>query len=76
IRYGLSAIKSVGRPVIEALVREREENGKYRSLKDFIERNIEQINKRAIENFIKAGALDCLEGNRHQKIIVFSQITD
>ena len=76
ILYGLSAIKSVGRPVIEALVREREENGKYRSLKDFIERNIEQINKRAIENFIKAGALDCLEGNRHQKIIVFSQITD
>ncbi len=76
IRYGLSAIKSVGRPVIEALVREREENGKYRSLKDFIERNIEQINKRAIENFIKAGALDCLEGNRHQKTIVFSQITD
>ncbi|MDO4678536.1 MAG: DNA polymerase III subunit alpha [Eubacteriales bacterium] len=76
IRYGLSAIKSVGRPVIEALVREREENGKYRSLKDFIERNIEQINKRAIENFIKAGALDCLEGNRHQKMIVYSQITD
>lgn len=76
IRYGLSAIKSVGRPVIEALVRERGENGEYRSLKDFIERNIDQINKRAIENFIKAGALDCLEGNRHQKMIVFSQITD
>ena len=76
IRYGLSAIKSVGRPVIEALVRERGENGEYRSLKDFIERNIDQINKRAIENFIKAGALDCLEGNRHQKMIVYSQITD
>ena len=76
IRYGLSAIKSVGRPVIEALVRERGENGEYCSLKDFIERNIDQINKRAIENFIKAGALDCLEGNRHQKMIVYSQITD
>ena len=76
IRYGLSAIKSVGRPVIESLVKERGENGEYRSLKDFIERNIEQINKRAIENFIKAGALDCLEGNRHQKMIVYSQITD
>ena len=45
IRYGLSAIKSVGRPVIEALVRERGENGEYCSLKDFIERNIDQINK-------------------------------
>ena len=76
IRYGLSAIKSVGRPVIESLVKERGGNGEYRSLKDFIERNIEQINKRAIENFIKAGALDCLEGNRHQKMIVYSQITD
>ena len=45
IRYGLSAIKSVGRPVIEALVQEREERGEYRSLKDFIERNITQVNK-------------------------------
>lgn len=64
IRYGLSAIKSVGRPVIEALVKEREDRGEYRSLKDFIERLTGTVNKRAIENFIKAGALDCLEGNR------------
>lgn len=76
IRYGLSAIKSVGRPVIEALVREREERGKYHSLKDFIERNITQTNKRAIENFIKAGALDCLEGNRRQKMMTYAQIVD
>lgn len=61
IRYGLSAIKSVGRPVINALVEEREKNGTYRSLKDFIERLTGIVNKRAIENFIKAGALDCLE---------------
>lgn len=46
------------------------------SLKNFIERNIEAVNKRALENFIKAGALDCLEGNRHQKMIVFGQIVD
>ena len=76
IRYGLSAIKSVGRPVIESLVSEREQNGEYRSLKDFMERNTQQMNKRAVENFIKAGALDCLEGNRRQKMMVYQQISD
>ena len=76
IRYGLSAIKSVGRPVINALVEEREANGEYRSLKDFIERLTGTVNKRAIENFIKSGALDCLEGNRRQKMLVYSQIVD
>jgi DNA polymerase-3 subunit alpha len=76
IRYGLSAIKAVGRPVIEAIVKEREENGKYRSLKDFIERLSGTVNKRAIENFIKAGALDCLEGNRRQKMMVYAQICE
>lgn len=76
IRYGLSAIKSVGRPVINALVEEREANGEYRSLKDFIERLTGTVNKRAIENFIKAGALDCLEGNRRQKMVVYGQIVD
>ena len=76
IRYGLSAIKSVGRPVINALVEEREKNGMYRSLKDFIERLTGIVNKRAIENFIKAGALDCLEGNRRQKMNVYGQIVD
>ena len=76
IRYGLSAIKSVGRPVINALVEEREKNGTYRSLKDFIERLTGTVNKRAIENFIKAGALDCLEGNRRQKMNVYGQIVD
>ena len=76
IRYGLSAIKSVGRPVINALVEEREANGEYRSLKDFIERLTGTVNKRAIENFIKSGALDCLEGNRRQKMLVYGQIVD
>ena len=76
IRYGLSAIKSIGRPVIEALVAERKAGGSYRSLKDFIERNISQMNKRAIENFIKAGALDCLDGNRRQKMLTYAQIVD
>ena len=76
IRYGLSAIKRVGRPVIESIVKEREENGDYTNLQNFIERNLEQVNKRAIENFIKAGALDCLEGNRRQKMMTFARIVD
>ena len=76
IRYALSAIKSIGRPVIEGIVREREEHGEYTSLKTFVERNINQINKRVVENLIKAGALDCLEGNRKQKMFVYPQIID
>ena len=75
IRYGLSAIKNIGRPLIEGIVHEREQNGRYNSLEDFISRNI-QVNKRALENLIKAGALDTLEGNRHQKMAVFPQIVD
>lgn len=59
IRYGLSAIKSLGAPMIRAIVEERKENGKYQSLRDFIERmSGRELNKRAIENLIKAGALD------------------
>lgn len=78
IRYGLSAIKSVGHPVIEALIEERELHGPYKNLEDFISRLISsrEVNKRAIENFIKAGALDGLEGNRRQKVLVYQQIMD
>ena len=77
IRYGLSAIKSVGRPVIEALVQERKENGKFRDLKDFCMRlSGKEVNKRTIENFIKAGAFDGLEGTRKQKMQVYSAILE
>ena len=76
IRYGLSAIKNVGRPVIEGIVREREDRGPYRNLEDFVDRNLQQVNKRAIENMIKAGALDCLPGNRRQKMAVYIQVVD
>ena len=75
IRYGLSAIKGVGRPIIEELVREREKGGDYISLRDLAARN-PQINKRAMENFIKAGALDGFEGNRCQKMAVYSSVLD
>ena len=77
IRYGLSAIKSVGRPVIEAILAERRERGKFTSLKDFIERTAgKEVNRRAIENFIKAGAFDGLGGNRKQFMQIYSVILD
>ncbi|MDO5390173.1 MAG: DNA polymerase III subunit alpha [Eubacteriales bacterium] len=77
IRYGLSAIKSVGKPVIHAIVEERRERGLFKNMKDFVTRMAgREVNKRAIENFIKSGAFDCLEGNRRQKIMIYSQIVD
>ena len=77
IRYGLSAIKSVGKPVIHAIVEERRAHGLFKNMKDFVTRMAgREVNKRAIENFIKSGAFDCLEGNRHQKIMVYPQIVD
>ena len=77
IRYGLSAIKSVGKPVIRAIVEERKAGGIFQNMKDFVTRMTgREINKRAIENFIKAGAFDCLEGNRHQKMMVYPRIVD
>lgn len=77
IHYGLSAIRSIGRSVIDNIVAEREQNGEYKSLKDFISRlSSKEINKRTIENFIKAGALDSLDGTRKQKMMVYVQIMD
>ena len=77
IRYGLTAIKSVGRPVIEAIVAERDANGAFQSLKDFVERlSGKEVNKRTIEGFIKAGAMDSLPGTRKQLMIVYSSIVD
>ena len=77
IRYGLSAIKSAGRPVIEGLVEEREKKGRFQSLKDFIDRMARRdINKRVIENFIKAGALDTLGGTRKQFMMIYVKLLD
>ena len=77
IRYSLTAIKSVGRPVIDAVVNERKERGAYTNLQDFITRMADKdINKKAIENFIKAGALDSLGGTRKQFMSAFVQIMD
>ncbi len=77
IRYALSAIKGVGRSVIEAIVEERTLGGKYLTLKDFILRlSGKEVNKRTIESFIKAGALDSLPGTRKQKMLTYLQILD
>ena len=77
IRYGLAAIKSIGRPVIESIIKEREIGGRYTTLKNFIERlSSKEVNKRTIENFIKSGAFDSLAGTRKQKMMIYIQILE
>ena len=77
IRYGMSAIKSVGKAVIDEIVAEREKNGLFTTLNHFITRmSGHEVNKRVVENLIKAGALDCLEGSRRQKMMIYTQIMD
>ena len=77
IRYGLAAIKGVGRPVIGEIVEERKAGGPYVNLKDFCTRlSGRSVNKRTVESFIKAGALDCLPGTRKQKMLVYADVID
>ena len=78
IRYGLAAIKSIGRPVIEAITAERDAFGPFKNLEDFITRlsSRDILNKRAIENLIKSGALDTLGGTRKQFMSIYIQIVD
>ena len=75
IRYGLSAIKGVGRSVVDLIAAERERGGRFVSLSDFLSRTSgREINKRTVENFIFAGAFDRLPGSRSQKIAVYADI--
>ena len=77
IRYGLNAIKSVGKPVIEELIREREAGGTFKDLADFIDRTSgKEVNKRTVENFIKAGAFDSFGANRRQMMMIYGQMMD
>ncbi len=77
IRYGLSAIKSIGRPVVAAIVAERGLGGPFKSLADFVERMAgTEVNKRTVENLIKAGAFDSLGGNRQQYILAYAGLMD
>lgn len=77
IRYGLVALKSVGRNIVDHIVEIREKDGKYKNLEDFIDRTLDYgVNKRIIESFIKAGAMDSFDGNRRQKNQVYPMIVD
>lgn len=77
IRFGLAAIKSVGKSLINTIVAEREKNGIYKSLTDFLTRLSEKdLNRRAIENFIKSGALDSFGAKRSQYMANFKAIFD
>lgn len=75
VRYSLSAIKGVGSVVVDAIVEERNLNGPFKGLRDFIERlSSKEANKRVVESLIKAGALDSLPGSRRQKMVVYESI--
>ena len=76
IRYGMSAIKGLGENVTDAIVKDREERGTYKSLTDLIERLAGSINKKGLEALIKSGALDGLAGTRREKMAVYEQVLD
>lgn len=77
IRYGLYAIKSIGRPVVDIILKERQQNGRFKTLQNFVERvACREINKRTLENLIKAGACDDLDGNRQQMMLTYGLLID
>ena len=77
IRYGLSAIKSIGQSVVEEIVKERRERGEFKTLENFVDRmSSKEVNKRTLESFIKSGAMDSLPGTRKQKFLVSAQLLD
>lgn len=76
IRFGLSAIKSLGRPTIEAILKERRNNGIFTSMQDFVTRIFAELNKRTVENLIKSGAFDTFGNNRRQMMFIYAQLLD
>jgi len=77
VRFGLAGVKNLGHNAIDELVEERELNGPYADLYDFIDRNAARaINKKGVESLIRAGAFDRLPGNRAQKLHVFEKAMD
>ena len=77
IRYGLSALKSIGKNVVDQIVEERNKRGNYKNLQEFLERMSDKdVSKRIVESLIKSGALDCFEGNRRQKMMIFGSVMD
>ena len=77
IRFGLGAVKNVGRGLIRSMVKKRQEGGPFQSLEDFLRRMDEgELNKRAVENFIKSGAADCFGHHRSELLAVYEQMMD
>ena len=77
IRFGLGAVKNVGHGLIRSMVAKREEGGPFKSLEDFIQRMGEgELNKRALENFIKCGAMDCFGYHRSELLAVYDSMMD
>ena len=77
IRFGLGAVKNVGRGLIRSMAAKRREGGPFRSLEDFLQRMEEgELNKRAVENFIKCGAMDCFGYHRSELLAVYDSMMD
>jgi len=77
IRFGLGAVKNVGRGLIRSMVAKRNEGGPFTSLEDLIQRMGEsELNKRAVENFIKCGAMDCFGHHRSELLAVYDSMMD
>ena len=77
IRFGLGAVKNIGRGLIRQVMEERQTNGSFVSLEDFAERMLgSDLNKRAVENLIKCGAMDCLGLRRSQMLYVYETVLD
>ncbi len=77
VRYGMYAIKSLGTPAIDAIVNDRKARGPYKTIDEFLSRiDSHVLNKKGVEQLIKSGAMDCLEGNRRQLMIVFPAIME
>ena len=77
IRFGLGAVKNVGHGLIRSVVAKREEGGPFKSLEDFLQRMGDgELNKRAVENFIKCGAMDCFGRNRSELLAVYDSMMD
>ncbi len=77
IRFGLGAIKNVGRGLNRSIFANRNEKGKFRGLEDFLQRmGSGELNKRAVENFIKSGAMDSFGNTRNELLSVFDSMMD
>ena len=76
IRFGMGAVKNVGRGLIRSMAAKREENGPFRSLEDFLQRMGDELNKRAVENFIKCGAMDSFGHHRSELLAVYEVMMD